>query len=124
MYEHNCVHRNLFEERKKYSKSIRNLTPSYLLTFLLRSYGGDPDQVTLMGQSAGSFSATYHLVSPLSKYNLSTIKEFLLEYLGTAWKKVVVLGGRDQKLQLFVFASNRYRGLKICKITMKLLQDF
>ncbi|XP_023321978.1 liver carboxylesterase 1 isoform X2 [Eurytemora carolleeae] len=33
----------------------------------IRSYGGDPGQVTLMGQSAGSFSATYHLVSPLSR---------------------------------------------------------
>lgn len=33
----------------------------------IRWFGGDRSQVTIMGQSAGSFSATYHLVSPLSR---------------------------------------------------------
>ena len=30
-------------------------------------FGGSPSLVTLAGQSAGSFSATYHLFSPASR---------------------------------------------------------
>jgi len=33
----------------------------------IRSFGGDPENVTLMGQSAGGVSVGYHMMSPLSK---------------------------------------------------------
>ncbi|XP_066290524.1 carboxylesterase 1D-like [Branchiostoma lanceolatum] len=33
----------------------------------IRNFGGDPDRVTIFGQSAGGASVCYHVVSPLSK---------------------------------------------------------
>ena len=35
----------------------------------IRQFGGDPGLVTINGQSAGSFASTYHLVSPLARWD-------------------------------------------------------
>ena len=39
----------------------------------IEDFGGNPDSVTLFGESAGSYSVAVHLVSPLSKVWISVI---------------------------------------------------
>ena len=33
----------------------------------IRAFGGNPDNVTISGESAGAMSVNYHVVSPMSK---------------------------------------------------------
>lgn len=46
----------------------------------IRSFGGDPNLVTIFGCSAGAASVNYHILSPLSKGISSTLKEFELKF--------------------------------------------
>ena len=35
----------------------------------IRDFGGNPDQVTIFGESAGAASVAYHMLSPMSQNN-------------------------------------------------------
>lgn len=58
-------------------------------------FGGDPNMVTLMGISAGSISATLHMVSPMSKgesffqclSKLKKISEVIIYFLNTPYNR-------------------------------------
>ena len=39
----------------------------------IKQFGGDPDNVTIFGQSSGSASVKYHMLSPMSKGGCSLI---------------------------------------------------
>ena len=36
----------------------------------IADYGGNPDQITLFGESAGAFAITYHIISPVNNVSL------------------------------------------------------
>jgi carboxylesterase type B len=45
----------------------------------IKQFGGDPDKVTLFGQSAGGVSVQYHMLSPMSKGMNNLISIFFMD---------------------------------------------
>lgn len=67
----------------------------------IRHFGGDPDNVTLFGESAGSVAVSLHLLSPLSvtKFNRAILQS------GTAnmpWAVLSMAEGKQRSLELAV----------------------
>ncbi|KAK2148411.1 hypothetical protein LSH36_499g01062 [Paralvinella palmiformis] len=65
----------------------------------IRNFGGDPDNITLFGESAGSVSVSLHLLSPLSR---NKFQRAILQSgsANTAWATVTLDEGRRRSLEL------------------------
>ena len=53
----------------------------------VREFGGNPDRVTIMGESAGSWSVFYHMMSPLSKGLFQQVIGQSGTVMSPAWKE-------------------------------------
>lgn len=67
----------------------------------IRSFGGDPDKITLMGQSAGSLSVGMHLISPKSK---GLFKRAIMQS-GNPFTKVIISDKVQARLRASTLAS-------------------
>eukprot|EP00043_Microstomoeca_roanoka_P016965 m.175929 g.175929 ORF g.175929 m.175929 type:complete len:613 (+) comp16552_c10_seq2:113-1951(+) len=62
----------------------------------IRSFGGDPNQVTVMGESAGAFCLCFHLVSPQSAglFNRVILQSAMCDMEFQAYEEAVAQGNR------------------------------
>lgn len=65
----------------------------------IAAYGGNPDSVTIFGQSAGGASVHYHMLSPMSKG-----KEPLKYFMGL-WANIITKVGLSHKSQVCLTIS-------------------
>ncbi|XP_038056981.1 uncharacterized protein LOC119728715 [Patiria miniata] len=68
----------------------------------IASFGGDPDQITIFGESAGAWSVTYQMASPLNDKNLF---QKVISQSGVAFRGLVIPGNLA-KYQAWNLASS------------------
>jgi carboxylesterase type B len=59
----------------------------------IKQFGGDPDNVTIFGESAGGVSVHYHMLSPMSKGKEETQSTYQTYCFHFSHKHIILLDG-------------------------------